>query len=128
MFLPAKPGDKIEIRSGTWKGFRGVVRKVLPGHVVVASDTDPEDFFQVRSQDIRNFSAAARKAWSTTPKRAVGRPSGRKSSRISVTLRIDQSLWTLFKQKEHDKLVEDRSAVIERLIAAFINDLERRAL
>jgi hypothetical protein len=116
----ALTADKVVFRVGPHAGKRGTIAAV-PGHdrlLIKLDEGGPS--IETHARDIRNFSAAARKAWKTAPSRRVGRPAGRSVSRVSVTLRIDATLWHLFRTLESRALVQSRSEFFERALAEAI--------
>jgi hypothetical protein len=114
--------DKVRILFGPHVGKRGVLSSVRGRGWVTVKLADGGAVVTVKADAIRNFSAAARKAWKTAPSRRVGRPAGKSVQRVSVTLRIDTSLWQRFVDLECRGLVGSRSSFIE---AALTGALER---
>ena len=124
---PALTSDKVLIRAGPHRGKRGTI-EVVQGHdrlVILLAESGLSA--ETRPQDIRNFSAAARQAWKTSPSRRVGRPAGRSMSRISVTLRIDASLWKQFQGLESRGLIQSRSEFIELALEHALHRAEEYA-
>lgn len=120
--MPAwKIGDKLRIRSGPLIGHRGVVCGIEPNKKISVrlEDGSVQD---LETSALTNFSAAARKAWKTMPKREVGRPRGTKTNdRVSVTLRIDRRLWERFRMQENAGVIGDRSTEIEKALAVIVS-------
>ena len=116
-----KLGDKLRIRSGPFAGHRAVVCAIEPNNRLSVQLTDGSRE-SLATTTVTNFSAAARKAWKTMPKRQVGRPAGTKTrDRVSVTLRIDRRLWERFRMQENAGVIGDRCAEIEKLLAAIVS-------
>jgi hypothetical protein len=83
------------------------------------------DVVRVTLTDVTNYSLAARKAWESMPDRRVGRPKGSATSdRVSVTLRIDRSLWDRFRRAEAARLIGDRTESINAWISERLDELE----
>src|SRR5687767_314422 len=88
--------DKVRITGGAYAGQRGVVEVIGPETVSVRLGDSPS-LISLEPSRLVNFSAAARKAWQTMPTRRVGRPRGHTTDRISVTLRVDRTIWDQFR-------------------------------
>lgn len=113
----ARVSDKILFVQGLHAGQRGTIAATSGQNRVTVRLTESGENVEAELFQIRNFSAAARQAWKTAPSRRVGRPAGRSSSRISVTLRIDASLWERFRDFEAHDVIADRSAFVESALA-----------
>src|SRR5215218_9141904 len=86
-----------------------------------------EGTVRVSPEQVTNYSLAARKAWVTEPRRAVGRRKGtRLRDRVSVNLRIDRDLWERFVALERAGAIDDRTAVINGWLREKIAELEGR--
>jgi hypothetical protein len=119
--------DKVLLRAGPHAGKRGTITAVAATDLVVV--TLPEGItVEMRAQDIRNFSAAARKAWRTTPSRPVGRPAGRSMRRVSVTLRLDSALWMRFRKLETLAVVKSRSQFLEEALSKAVERAEEQVV
>lgn len=71
----------------------------------------------VSSEELTNYSLAARRAWRSMPDRKVGRPTGSKvSDRISVIFRIDRTLWNQFMIAEEAGIIAHRTTVINECL------------
>ena len=123
--LNPQEADKVLLRAGPHAGKRGTIRAVAAQDRVVVTLHEGMDV-ETRAEDIRNFSAAARKAWKTTPSRRVGRPAGRSTRRISVTLRIDSVLWERFRKLEIQAAIKSRSQFLEEALRAAVRSAEER--
>lgn len=120
--------DKVKIRSGRLQAQRGRVVGVVNGANVQVHLVKTGKVVSIAAQQVTNYSAAARKAWKTMPARSVGRPVGTKlSNRISVTIRVDKSLWTKFQECESQGLVRDRSGTIESLLRRKLSELGKHS-
>ena len=123
--MKAEAGDKVRLKAGTHAGARGVV-DAFEGDKVVVILKESGRKVLVSSEEVTNFSLAARKAWVTEPDRAVGRRKGTKlSDRVSVTLRLDRDLWELFLSLEEDGVIEDRTGLINKLLREKLAKLGR---
>lgn len=113
-------GDKVEVRPDSQqKSVRGVVSSVKSRMVSVLLDDGCA--VDVRIDDLRNYSLAARKAWVKMPNRQVGRPKGStQSDRVSVTLRFDRSLWQRFLMLEQEGITGDRVQLFNRILDQII--------
>jgi hypothetical protein len=108
-------GDKVQITQGDRK-IRGTIESVGPAKVRIR--TEQGAMVSDKPQNVRNFSAAARLAWKKMPERKVGRPRGSlRGERISVTLRLDRTLWSQFLLLERRRSVEDRVTLFNRFLA-----------
>jgi hypothetical protein len=123
--VKAEAGDKVRLKSGTHAGSRGVLDTFDEERLVVRLE-DSGQKVRVTPEQITNFSLAARKAWVTGPDRAVGRRKGTKlSDRVSVTLRLDRDLWELFLALEEDRVIEDRTGLINATLREKLAKLDR---
>jgi hypothetical protein len=117
--------DKVRVRKGPYEGQRAVVEQIGDfEHVLLRLSTGA--LVEALCEHITNFSAAARLAWKKTPSRKVGRPRGQSKGRISVTLRIHESLWDRFKELEKSGAIADRSIAIEDLLSKKLDELEKQ--
>jgi uncharacterized protein (DUF4415 family) len=114
-----READKVLLRAGPHAGKRGTIEAVDSHDRVVVALVEGGRI-ETRAADIRNFSAAARKAWNTTPTRPVGRPAGRSMRRVSVTLRLDSALWERFRRLESLALIESRSEFLEQVLGEAV--------
>jgi len=86
---PALLGDKVRVKGGTHHGQRGVVTSVRGDRLTALLTNGIR--LRTSPAGVTNFSAAARLAWRTMPKRA-GRPLGLER-KTRVSLRIDSVTW-----------------------------------
>ena len=119
-----RAGDKIRVIAGPHAGSRALVAGVR-AQTILARLESSDKTIALQYDEITNFSAAARKAWKTTPSRRVGRPAGKGPARTSVTLRIDKELWSKFQDYEARGHIQDRSLLIEQLLARKLDLIER---
>ena len=78
----------MRLKSGTHAGARGILESFDDEKLVVRLEGSGLKI-RVASDQITNFSLAARKTWVTEPGRAVGRRKGTKlSDRVSVTFAL----------------------------------------
>lgn len=120
-----RPGDKVRVKRvvGEQPSVRGVLTAVASDHLTVRLDKS-SIVLTVSAQEITNFSLAARKAWANMPNRNVGRPKGSKvCDRLSVTVRVDRSLWREFLRAEDEGVINDRTATLN----GWIHDGLQRA-
>jgi ribosomal protein L24 len=120
-----RKGDKVRVKSGPSRGVKGIISEVrsglcnidpFPGGVPIA----------VGVQDIVNYSAAARKAWKKMPERKVGRPKGSiRADRVSVTFRIERTLWESYLQAERKGALPERNVLIDEMVKKCLKDAER---
>ena len=68
-------GDKVRLKNHNNSTARGVVEDVQCDAWLVRLDKSGE-LVALSSEEITNFSLAARKAWKNMPHRQVGRPKG----------------------------------------------------
>ena len=120
--MKAKVGDKVRIKSSH---VRGIVEAVKGKSLLISLDEGGTE--TAVGSEVTNFSLAARKAWESMPERRVGRPKGTsKTDRVSVTLRIDRELWARFKKAEQEKLITDRTGMVNKWIAEKLDELEKK--
>lgn len=106
-------GDRIRIKSGRWRGQRGLIRELLSEGELLLTVEDARPV--IASDSITNFSLAARRAWVTRPKRA-GRPMLAKPRKKMVSLRIDiETIDALSVLSEHGLITNREQAVNEWL-------------
>jgi hypothetical protein len=118
-------GDKVRVRKGPFAGKRGILRREESGGWVV-SFNDKDGHVTIRTEDMTNYSLAARRAWHSMPNRKVGRPAGTKvSDRISVIFRVDRTLWEDFVDAEQVGLVHDRTTFINDCLRKFLLSAKR---
>ncbi len=122
--MAVRTHDKIRISSGQNEGERAVVERMSSRGKLLVRLTRSGKLVPIASDKVTNFSAAARKAWKTMPRRKVGRPRGRTLNRISVTLRIDKTIWSRFKTLESSGSISGRSEVIEMMLTEKLGQLE----
>jgi hypothetical protein len=107
-----KKGDKIRIKSGKFAGERGILMRPHSSKWIV-SMPHKDLTFLVSTEELTNYSLAARRAWRSMPDRKVGRPAGSKvSDRVSVIFRVDRTLWNQFLIAEEAGFIADRTTVI----------------
>lgn len=122
--MKAEAGDKVRVKSGAHAGERGLVQSVDGGKLLVRLEKSGREV-RVLSEQVTNYSLAARKAWVTGPDRAVGRRKGTKlCDRVSVTLRLDRDMWEHFLGLENAGVIADRTALINGLIRAKLAQLD----
>ena len=110
--MPPQAGDKVRIKAKGSTASRGVIMRI-EGKKLVIQPEDSEELVVLTEAEVTNFSFAARKAWESSPDRAVGRKKKTTpSDRVSVTLRIDRELWEAFQEREAAGEIDDRTATI----------------
>ena len=121
--LRAEKGDKVQLKTPEASGLRGVVIEVCGGGLLVQLEASGKRL-NVGQSEVTNFSLAARKAWEKMPDRRVGRPKGsRTSDRVSVTLRINRSLWERFREAERSGVVANRTQTINEWLEEKLGGL-----
>jgi hypothetical protein len=124
--VKARPGDKVMLKAGDYRRYRGVIEELDGGKLAVRV-AELGVLVRVTADDVTNFSLAARKAWVTGPDRAVGRRKGtRLTDRVSVTLRLDRDLWQRFQDLEEAAVIGDRTAVVNDWFREKVDELETR--
>lgn len=123
--MNARPRDKLRIMAGPSRGARAVVEEVLREHLLVRL-LNSNKVVPVAEDHVLNFSAAARKAWKTMPARKVGRPRGQAVDRVSVTVRLDRTLWDRFRGLEARGAIADRSDFLEAALTRAFRRLGGR--
>jgi hypothetical protein len=123
--VKAETGDKVRVKVGDHTGKRGVV-EVVEGEKLVLRLEESGSKVRVTSEQVTNYSLAARKAWVTEPDRAVGRRKGtRLTDRVSVTLRLDRDLWEQFQGLEEVGVIDDRTGLINGWFREKLAELGR---
>ncbi len=124
--MNAVTGDKVRVKTEPHSGERGIVESV-DGEKLVIRLEKSELRLCVLSEQVTNYSLAARKAWVTGPDRAVGRKKGTKLyDRVSVTLRFDREVWEQFLGLEDAGVIEDRTGLINKWFREKLAKLDRR--
>jgi hypothetical protein len=112
------------MKAGKYAGERGIVQTVDGEKLVVRLENSGLSV-QALTEQVTNFSLAARKAWVTEPGRAVGRRKGTKLyDRVSVTLRLDRDLWQRFQALEHAGVIDDRAALVNAWFGEKLAELD----
>jgi hypothetical protein len=118
--------DKVRIRKGPFSGKRGTLRREESGGWIVSFEEGDSERV-IRSEDMTNYSLAARRAWRRMPDRKVGRPAGTKvSDRVSVIFRVDRVLWEQFMSAEQTGVVRDRTTFINDCLRKFLSSAKRQ--
>ncbi len=124
----AKIGDKVKIKTGEYRGFRGVVELVNDRKGLFVQLEDSGQTIWLETPEVTNFSLAARKAWKTLPDRNVGRRKGvRLRDRVSVTLRFDRDLWERFTANESNGRIQDRTGTFNTWLREKLDALDQEA-
>ncbi|MBW3599491.1 MAG: hypothetical protein KY475_19740 [Planctomycetes bacterium] len=124
--MNAETGDKIRVKAGEHAGKRGVVVTISDRKLEVRLEHSGATV-RVGPEQITNYSLAARKAWATEPRRAVGRRKGTKfTDRVSVTLRIDRDLWEQFLTLENAGVIDNRTELINGWLRDLLSGLKGR--
>jgi hypothetical protein len=120
-----KKGDKIRIKRGKFTGERGILLRPHSGKWIVSMPNQDLTIL-VSTEELTNYSLAARRAWRSMPDRKVGRPAGSKvSDRVSVIFRVDRALWTEFLTAEEAGFVADRTKVINACLRDVLGSSRR---
>jgi hypothetical protein len=118
-------GDKIRIKCGQFIGERGILMRQHSGKWIVSLAHRGRTIL-VSTEDLTNYSLAARRAWRSMPDRKVGRPTGSKvSDRLSVIFRVDRTVWNEFVGAEKIGLVGDRTTVINECLRNILASSRR---
>jgi hypothetical protein len=126
--LNSELGDKVRLKAGPHAGERGTLDAIVGDRLVIRLEESGATI-RVTSDQVTNYSLAARKAWVTGPDRAVGRRKGTKLyDRVSVTLRLDRDVWERFLGLEEDGVIDDRTRMINRWFREKLADLDDREL
>ena len=118
-------GDKVKLKrsAGAEAGAHALVLGV-DGPRLTLRLTESDRVLHSSIEHVTNLSLAARKAWRNMPARNVGRPKGSKvCDRLSVTIRVDRTLWERFRQAETDGIVEDRTSALNEWISEGLHNL-----
>jgi hypothetical protein len=121
--LDIRPGDKIRVKHGPASSNRARVVSFDGSIAVVALGSG--QLVSVGRGEITNFSAAARRAWRSRPKRHVGRPRGIVKDRISVTVRIDRLLWQRVRALEAAGILRERTEWLNTTLREAVEPLEK---
>jgi uncharacterized protein (DUF4415 family) len=110
-FSEAQVGDKVRVKDGSHAGLRGVIAakqgrklrvELTSGEVV---DFPPDH--------LTNLSLAARRAWSSMPKRA-GRPKSQAPRKKMVSMRLDVDVWRDLSLAAEFGLIPSREEAVNR--------------
>lgn len=114
-------GDKVRIKAGLHRGVRGVVAEVGRGELRI--DLDTGMVAVVTSDDVTNFSLAARRAWRAMPSRSVGRPRMLREPKKQVSLRIDAATWQGLGLAVERGLIPNREKAINEWLREHLDHL-----
>lgn len=120
-----KIGDKVRIKNGLYHGYKGLITKIFSKQVIVNLGQIQENIC-FTSNDLVNFSLAARKAWRSFPKKNVGRKKKKRdelSTKISVTLRFELLTWQKFRKLEKDGKIKNRTEIFNKMLSSIINNI-----
>jgi hypothetical protein len=110
---PPRARDKVRVKGGNRAGSRGVVIAVRGDHIdLILSDGHR---VSATTSAITNYSAAARLAWRTMPKRAGRPPDPRKKTRVS--LRIVAEVWEQLGRLASEGRIRSREHLVNTLLA-----------
>jgi len=102
-------GDKVRIRRGPHAGVRGVICAVeAAGLRVQLSDGT---IVQFPTEEVTNYSLAARRAWQTMPKRS-GRPRSPGPGKKMISMRVDVDVWRRLGQAAELGLIPSREEAV----------------
>ncbi len=104
-----QPGDKIRVRSGPYKGARGIIQAESNGLLEI--QLDESGIVHIVSKEITNYSLAARRAWKAMPKRA-GRPQLPVPRKKMVSMRLDVDVWNRLGEAVELGLIPSREEVV----------------
>jgi uncharacterized protein (DUF4415 family) len=126
--MRTQPGDRVRLKDAEHLGMRGTIKRVSRSHLTIEL-ADGNEVVQLPHSKVTNYSLAARKAWTSMPNKRVGRPRGsRVCDRTSVTLRIDRDLWDEFRALESDKLIKNRTTLINAILREKIAAMKSERL
>ena len=121
-----RKGDKIRIKRGRFAGQRGILLRAHSGKWIVSMG-EKDLTVLVSTEQLTNYSLAARRAWRSMPDRKVGRPTGSKvSDRVSVIFRVDRTLWSDFLNAEEAGVIGDRTTVINECLRDLLACSQRQ--
>ena len=123
--MPHHIGDKVRLKRNRRgpHSDRGLITAVSSDRLSVRIDASSE-VVTAGHDEVTNFSLAARKAWENMPRRNVGRPKGsRVCDRVSVTIRVERSLWERLREAEAAGVVRHRTAALNSWIASGLDSL-----
>jgi hypothetical protein len=115
-----QPGDKIRVRSGSYKGARGVIRAELNGLLEI--QLDDSKIICVSTKEVTNYSLAARRAWQVMPKRA-GRPQLSTPRKKMVSMRLDVDIWNRLGEAVDLGLITNREEAVNTWLRERLNSL-----
>jgi uncharacterized protein (DUF4415 family) len=104
-----RPGDKIRVRSGPYKGARGIIQNESDGLLEIQIDSS--DVVRIEQSKITNYSLAARRAWKVMPKRA-GRPQLSTPRKKMVSIRLDIDVWERLGEAVESGLINSREEAV----------------
>jgi len=117
----ARVGDKVRIRTGVHAGARALICGLLEGRVRIRLLDGKR--LSTTLRELTNYSAAARLAWKTMPKRAGRPPSPRPKTRVS--LRIDSTTWEELGDLAAKGRIRSREQLVNTLLEAALKRLNR---
>jgi hypothetical protein len=121
-----RKGDKVRIKGGRFTGQRGTLLRAHSGRwTVILAEQNLTAL--VPTEEVTNYSLAARRAWRSMPDRKVGRPTGSKvSDRVSVIFRVDRTLWDDFVRAEENGVISDRTMMINQCLRDLLAGVRMR--
>ncbi len=115
-------GDKVRIKGPTHQGARGIVAHIAGEDLAIRLTTG--DVLTVPSDNVTNFSLAARRAWRTVPERAVGRPKSQATAKKkAVTIRVDAEMWDRLGQAVKRGLIPSREQAVNAWVREHLETL-----
>src|SRR5690348_795620 len=106
-------GDKVRVRTGSFAGARGIIQAERNGKLEILLDIN--NVVLIESEEITNYSLAARRAWKKMPKRA-GRPQLTSPRKKMVSMRIDIEVWNMLQEAVERGLILNREEAINSWI------------
>jgi hypothetical protein len=114
--------DKVRVKRADFCGKRGILLRQDGREWLVSLHGG--DTVRLPTEDFTNLSLAARRAWRRMPERKVGRPMGTKiSDRVSVTFRIDRTLWAEFLNAEQKGFITERTNLINQCLRDVLTSI-----
>jgi hypothetical protein len=121
-----RKGDKVRIKLGRFAGQRGILLRAHHAKWVI-NLVEEELTVLISSDELTNYSLAARRAWRSMPDRKVGRPAGSKvCDRVSVIFRVDRTLWNEFLNAEETGVIVDRTRMINECLRDVLASARRQ--
>ena len=119
-------GDIVRVLRGEHAGVKGQVvqASIRASGTWILVSAPPDEPVWIPEQDLTNRSRAARRAWKSIPKRAVGRPPISESRRKKmVSMRLDQELLDDLQQVKELGLADSKEEVVSAALRPVLAEL-----